>query len=794
MKLTISWLKKYLKTDATPAQIIDGLNQIGLEVEEVVDMGEVYKPFIIAQIIEATPHPEADKLKVCKVNNGKEIIQIVCGAPNARAGIKVVLAPIGAEIPANSLKIKQSKIRNIDSCGMLCSASELSLGEESDGIIELEENYIVGNSFADTKGLNEISVEISVTPNRGDCLGIYGIARDLAAAGFGTLNPLSSINIKGEFSSPINVNLSGNCCPRYIGRYFKNINNVESPSWLQKDLKSIGQKPISSLVDITNYFTFAFGRPLHVYDADLIADIEVRQAFEKEEFVSLNDKSYSLKETDGVITSRNKIIALAGIIGEKSVGVTCNTKNIFLEIGLFDADNITLTARAHQIDSDAKYRFERKIDSEFMELALDLVSEMISQICGGQMSLPVIVDNLKYESRIIKFNLSDLKKLIGIEYKKENVINILHSLGFIIKDEGEILHLTIPSWRHDIALKEDIIEEIARIDGYDKIKSIALPRGDEFGSILNQKQKNLYRISRFAASLGLNEVITWSFMHSKKAALFGNLKDELYLKNPISSELDYMRASILPNLLEVAEKNQNRNINNVQLFEMSSIFKGIKPEDQFLTITGLRSGHNNERNSYGDHRPVDLFDSKADIFNILSEIGLDPTKLQYITNDLPNYYHPGRSAGLALGKNIIGYFGELHPKIIQSYSLNQNAVGFELFLDNLPITKSKMGRKGTMQISDYQMVERDFSFIIDQDISVDYITKLAFQVDKKLIKQVNVFDIYSGKGIDMNKKSIAFTVTLQAFDRTLSDIEIEELCAKVINSITQNTKGALRSA
>ena len=794
MKFTLSWLKKYLDTDATSAQIIDGLTNLGLEVEEVINQADIYKPFIIAEIISTTPHPEADKLRVCKVNNGLEILQIVCGAPNARVGIKVVLAPIRAEIPANGLKIKQSKIRNIDSFGMLCSYAELSLGEDSSGIIELGPEYIVGESFANSYGLNETLIEIAVTPNRGDCLGVYGIARDLAAAGFGTLKALTPQHNQGNFESPINVKINSAFCSRYFGRYFKNIKNTVSPDWLQKDLKSIGLKPISALVDITNYFTFAFGRPLHVFDADLISEIEVRHAVGEEELAALNDKNYKLNDGEMVIADGKKTIALAGIIGDKSTGVSENSKNIFLEMGLFDADNIAKTSRSHQIDTDAKFRFERKIDSEFMKTALDLATQMIIEICGGEPSYPVIVDNLKYIATEINFPLSELKKRIGIEYDKAKVIKILLSLGFKVIDKDDNLHLTVPSWRSDISMKEDIVEEIARIDGYDKIKAISMPIYSSSISTLDLKQRNIYKISRFAASLGLNEVVTWSFMHAEKAALFTELKKELYLKNPISSELNYMRPSILPNLLEVAEKNQNRGIENIKIFEMASIFQGIKPEQQILTITGLRSGFNQQRNLYANHRPVDLYDSKADIFNILAEMGLDPNKLQYLTDNLPIYYHPGRSAALALGKNIIGYFGELHPKIIQSYSLNNNAVGFELFIDNIPLSKPKFGRKGNLQVSDYQSVTRDFAFIIDQNIMVDSIIRSISQVDKKLIKDINIFDIYAGKGIEDGKKSVAFSVTIQASDHTLADSEIEQLCQKIIETISQNTKGTLRSA
>lgn len=791
MKFTISWLKKYLELNTDTSSIINGLNNIGFEVEEVINQYDIYKSFIIAEITSSIPHPEADKLRICQVNNGKDTLQIVCGAPNARAGIKVVLAPIGSEIPANGMKIKQSKIRNIESNGMLCSAFELGLTTESDGtIMEIEEAIEPGSSFAKNYGLNETIIEISITPNRGDCLGVYGIARDLAAAGLGKLKPLNYSSINGSYESPIKVEISSGLCPKYIGRHFKNLTNKQSPSWLQRDLKSIGVKPISALVDITNYFTFAFGRPMHVFDADLISIVQIKESQGKEVFKALNDKEYELKTGSLIITDQEKVIGLAGIIGEKSSGVSENTKNIFLEIGLFDADNVAKTARSLHIESDAKFRFERKIDPEFMEIALELATSMITEICGGEASYPIIHDKLNYKPRELTFPIAELKKRIGIDYEKSNVINILNSLGFSIKDGGEQLHLKIPSWRNDISSKESILAEIARIDGFDNIKPI-LETNVKFVP-LSASQKLKYRISRFAASLGLDEVITMSFMNSKKAKFFSELKEELFVKNPISSELDYMRPSILPNLLEAAENNQSRGIDSVALFEMASIYKGIKTEGQLLTITGIRTGFNEKRNHYHTRREVDVFDIKSDIYNIISEMGLDPNKLQYDIENLPKYYHPKRSSALNLGKNIIGYFGQLHPQITQEYNLNHNAVAFELFVDNIPMFKPKFGRKSNISISDFQAVERDFAFIMDKDIPVDHIIKSISQIDKQLIKEVSIFDIYSGKGIEENKKSVAFSVLIQAGNRTLTEAEIENLSTKIISTISSSMNATLR--
>lgn len=794
MKFTFSWLKEYLETNHSCAEIIQALNKIGLEVEEVINQENIFKDFIIAEIIEASIHPEADKLQICQVNNGKEILQIVCGAPNARKGIKVVLAPIGTEIPSNGLKIKASKIRNVQSSGMMCSAKELGLGEESDGIIELNNDLLIGSKFYEAYGLNEILIDISITPNRGDCLGVYGIARDLAAAGYGKLKTLDSSPIRGEFKSPLNVKFENPAiCPKYIGRYFKDIKNSASPKWLQNKLKSIGVNSISALVDITNYFTFAFGRPLHVYDADLIkGDLIIRNSKVGEEINALNDKKYILNNQEPVVSDNKEILSLAGIIDGKSSGVNETSKNIFLEIGYFDADIIAKTSRLHQIDTDSKYRFERRVDPEFMQMALDMASKMIIEICSGSSSEAIIIDHLNFKPSILDFSLSSLKKKIGIEYEKDNVKNILLNLGFKVEDKGSILTLTAPSWRPDISIEEDIIEEIARIDGYENIVSIPLPKIDNLNNILDNKQRSFYRLSRVAASLGLTEAVTFSFMDSKKSILFADLKEELFLKHPISIELNYMRPSIIPNLLEAALKNQNRNIENIALFEVGSIFEGIEIHQQKQCLAAIRSGYNKERNIYNDRRKVDIFDAKLDILTILEELGIDSAKPQISTNNLPKYYHPQRSATLSLGKNILGYFGQLHPKIIKAYDLENDIVAFELFLDNVPATKSKLGRKGLLQISDYQAIKRDFAFLVDKNISVDLITRSIIQIDKKLIKSAEIFDIYSGKGIEENKKSVAITVTIQAPDHTLLEEEIDLLSNKIISLVITNTGATLR--
>jgi phenylalanyl-tRNA synthetase beta chain len=792
MKFTLSWLKTFLETDASSNQIINTLNNIGLEVEEVIDLGEVYQAFLVAEIISTKPHPEAEKLQICQVNNGSEVLQIVCGAKNARPGIKVVLAPISTIIPANNLKIKESKIRNISSFGMLCSAQELKLSEDSDGIIELPLDSIVGESFAKHANLQDIIIEISITPNRGDCLGVYGIARDLAAAGIGKLKEISSNVLQGDFDSPINVKISSDSCLKYVGRYFRNVSNKESPKWLKDLLQSIGQKSISSLVDISNYFTFAFGRPMHIFDADKISDLEIRDAIEGEEFLALNDKKYILYSKDLIATSENKLLALSGIIGGKECSVCQETKNIFLEIALFEADQIAKTARSHQIESDAKYRFERKLDANFMETALNLASEMIINLCAGQASKEIVITKDIASSKEILFPLSSTKKRLGIDYDKSRVISILSILGFNVKDQNDCLHLTVPSWRHDINNNDDIVEEIARIDGYNNIQAIALQDIPNPLKNLDLKQRSIYKLQRFAASLGLDEVVTWSFMHSQKASLFSEVKEELFLKNPISSKLDYMRPSVIPNLLEAALKNQNRGLQNIALFELGSAFKGIASNDQILLLSGIRSGMNNERNLYEAPREVDVFDVKSDVLEIIAEMGIESNKLQYLVTNLPKYYHPGRSGAVMLGKTVLAFFGEVHPSIIKAYELKANVVAFEVLIDNIPLAKPKFGRKTAASYSDYQSVERDFAFIVNEEINLDKIIRTIEQIDKKLIKAVKVFDIYRGKNIEQGKKSIALTVVLQANDKTLSESEIDDIHNKIVEHMLKTTNASLR--
>jgi phenylalanyl-tRNA synthetase beta chain len=793
MRFTLSWLKEFLDTNASLKEILEKLTDIGLEVEEVVDYAEKLKPFIVAEIIDAAQHPEADKLRVCKVNNGKEILQIVCGAPNARAGIKVVLAPIGSLIPNGDFKIKASKIRGVESNGMLCSAEELELDGDSEGIIELPSSAIVGTPFVDAYGLNDAMIDISITPNRGDCLGVYGIARDLAARGVGQLKPLNIPNIKGNFASPIKVEILDENCPVFIGRYFKNLQNKQSPEWLQNRLRAIGSKPISALVDITNYISFTYGRPLHVYDADkLNGKIIVRKAKEGETFEALNDKSYTLTGTETVIADDKGVLALGGVIGGKDSGCSLETKNVFLEVALFDPISIAETGRKHLIDSDARYRFERIVDSGFVMNGVELASQMILDLCQGEASEIVIAGEIPKNERKLEFRIEKLHKLAGIEVETQEIIRILESLGFKCSSKGNVLELTIPTWRNDIEGEHDIVEEIVRIHGFEKVTPAWLPQKSMLPvPTLSQSQNSVKLLKRLLASRGLTEVVSWSFLSKDNAIMFGELKEELRILNPISSDLEYMRPSILPNLIEALQRNSLRGFTDISLFEIGPVFFGGTPGAQKLVIAGVRAGKTAEKSIYKEERNYDVFDIKANILACISEYGFASDKLS-VDTDAPSYYHPGRSASLKIGKEVVGYFGEIHPNVQRKMDIKNAVQAFELFVEKLPVPKSKAGRKPGLKVSNFQAVERDFAFVVDQDKVAGDLIQAIKSADKNLITDVKLFDIYAGSNIEAGKKSVAVKVILQAMDRTLTEQEINNISNNVIANVEKQVGGKLR--
>lgn len=790
MRFTLSWLKDFLDTTASLQEISEQLTALGLEVEKIIDKSAELAPFHIAEIIETQPHPNADKLRVCKVNTGSTILQIVCGAPNARAGIKVVLAESGSVIPTNGMKIKPSKIRDVESNGMLCSARELGIGEDHNGIIELSNDAPLGQSFAQWEGLNDPVIEIAITPNRGDCLGVYGIARDLAATDIGTLKPLTIPAIKGTFPSPIAVLLEDEAgCPLFIGRYIKNVTNSESPAWLKKRLEAIGISPISALVDITNYISFTYGRPLHVYDADkLQGNIVVRKSAADEKFAALNDKNYTLAAGLTVVADSQNIVALGGVIGGADSGCSLGTTNVLLESAFFDPSVVTKTGRLLQIDTDSRYRFEREVDKGFVKNGADIAISMILSLCGGEVSDQIISGKEDVNQRVISFNASKVLTLGGIDLDGHIITSILEKLGFTIKGSN----VTIPSWRNDIHGEADLVEEVLRVYGYDALPATPLPAPPAgFSSALSPEQRRVNTSKTLLAARGFTEIVSWSFMPTDIAALFGGGQPALRLQNPISSELESMRPSLLPNLLDAFKRNSARGFHDLMLFEAGPEFHGVKPEEQPVVISGIRTGQTAPKNHYHDARTVEVSDIKTDIFALLTEYNVATDRIT-ITRDVPDWYHPGRSGVLRLGNKALGVFGELHPALLQQLDIKTPTVAFELFIQSIPYPKQKNGRKTAPNYSDYQAVQRDFAFIVDSTVESGKVIRAVESAEKELITQVSLFDVYSGKGVEEGKKSLALSVTLQAKNRTLTEEEIESSCRKIIESVGKNTEGVLR--
>ncbi len=792
MKFTLLWLKNFLDTDASLEEIVNRLTMIGLEVEEVIDKRTELVDFEIAQILETTNHPDADKLKICKVQTSSDIVTIVCGASNARAGIKVVLAKIGAIIPNGNFKIKQSKIRGIDSSGMLCSREELNIKGDSSGIIELSDDAVIGNNILEYFGFDDPVIHINVTPNRADALGVYGIARDLSASGMGVLKPLEIPVIKEGFSSDTKLMvLNEEACPFFAIREIKNLKNQASPRWLQKYLENIGVASISSIVDVTNYIAYSFGQPMHAYDSDKIkGNLSVNILDETEKFVALNDKEYELNLGDIVIRDNQAIHCLAGIIGGKNSSCNESTNRILLEAACFDSIHITRTGRKMMIDTDSRYRFERNVDREFTLKALEYATNLILMICGGECSVTQIAGNNKLPTRIIDFPFDFFVSRAGFNIQEEEIIAILHKLGFYCNNQKDKIEITIPSWRYDVSIKEDIVEEIVRIYGYDKIPLVPLP-ANNVQKIINREQRRFLDIKRLLASNGYTEVISWSFMDSKKAKLFSELKDELTLQNPISSDLDYMRPSILPNLLKIACNNINRSYKDLSLFELGPVFNDVDNITPTQSLAAIRIGANQPKNIHSIAREFNIFDIKSDLESIFSYSSLEIDKCQ-IQDTAPNYYHPTRSATISLGKNVIVYFGQIHPLILKTFDIECDVMAFEMDLSKLPMTKEKFGKKSKLKISDYQMINRDYAFIIEESRKIGEILSFIKNIDKNLIKNVSLFDVYHGNKIEKGKKSIAISVIIQDDNKTLNEEDINNVNKLIIDGVRVKFKACLR--
>ncbi|MCV6574271.1 MAG: phenylalanine--tRNA ligase subunit beta [Cohaesibacter sp.] len=804
MKFTLSWLKDYLETDASLEEILEKLTIIGLEVEEVIDQAQILKDFTVAYVEEAEQHPDADRLRVCKVNTGKEVLQIVCGAPNARAGIKVVLAQNGSIIPTNGMKLKPTKIRGVESNGMMCSEREMGLSEEHDGIMELPQDAPIGEPFAPILGLDDPVIDIAITPNRGDALGVYGVARDLAGAGLGTLKEKTPTEIKGSFDSPVGVELKfadgdNAPCPIFTGIYVKGVKNGPSPDWMQRRLRAIGLRPINALVDITNYLSYDRGRPLHVYDADkLSGNIHVRLGQQGESLTALDDKDYNVPTDVCVIADDSGAIGFGGIMGGATTGSQEETRNVFIECAWFDPIRIAKSGRSLGIQSDARYRFERTVDPAFVIPGQYAAAQMVLDLCGGEASHIVIAGEAPVKDRIIDFPMSEVKRLAGLETSDIEIKTVLKRLGFWVSGTGDDVKIAVPTFRPDIHGKADIVEEVVRVIGVDQVKPVALPRlNDVTKPPLTDRQKRIGNARRALAARGMVEAVTWSFTEAKYAKLFGGGKPELTLINPISSDLSDMRPSLLPGLMQAAQRNADRGFNDLALFEVGQIFLGDKPEEQFTHATGLRRGAAKMAGTGRHWREasgtVDVFDVRADALAVLESMGLDSSKLQIVSGG-PDWYHPGRSGKIQLGpKNVISTFGELHPKILDQLKVDGPICAFEITIENVPAAKKKATKsKPALILSDLQPVRRDFAFVVDQSVTAATILRAANGADKKLIAGVNLFDLYEGEHMEEGKKSVAFEVTLQPKDKTLTDEEIEAISSKIVAAVTKSTGGELR--
>ena len=800
MITSLSWLKNHLTTKANLNQVAERLTEIGLEVENIKSSNDNLDNFIVCKIVKSQKHPNADKLKLCDVDIGSgNLVKVVCGAQNARDGLFAVYAPPGTVIPKTNMKLKIAKIREIESYGMLCSGYELEESSDKEGIVELnKKEKNIGEKYF--KNTGEKTMDIAITPNRPDCLGVRGIARDLASSGLGQLKKQSSIKINQKFKNPIKVSIKkekGQGCGVFGSVYIKNVQNKESPDWLKKRITSLGLKPISAIVDVTNYVMFDLNRPLHAYDADKIdQEIIVRNSKKGESFEALDNKKYVLQNNMCTISDKSGVLGLGGIIGGTRSGTEFSTKNVLLESAYFFPSPIRKTAKVLNIDTDAKYRFERGIDPDSIKLGLELGMCMILDMCGGKASKLSIAGRIKDERKVIDLEPEKFSKVIGFSITNAEIKKILSSLGCSLRMSGKKMKVLPPTWRSDIKEDIDLIEELTRIKGYNKVPLID-PEKENIKDTLNYRQKLFHFAQRSVASKGYTEAITWSFTDSKTDTLFSELKSEIKLSNPISSDLDVLRSSLYSNLIISAKKNIHRNFEDLMLFEIGPVFKGSKPGEQLAMIGAIKTGKYSRKNWIEKERNFDVFDIKNDALRTLNEVGIDSSKI-IVSNKTKKWYHPGRSGLISLGLSNgpeLAYFGEIHPSIIKKLDLRtDNVLGFEIFLDNIPESRKKIREtKPQFIVSDYQKVIRDFAFVIDEKYSSGEIIGLVKKIDKELIKDVKIFDVYQGSNIISGKKSIAFNVTLEPKDKTLSEKDIDQISTKIISTVQETTGATLRS-
>ncbi len=804
MKFTLSWLKDHLDTSASLEVLVDTLSAIGLDVESVDDPHARLAPFTIARVIAAKPHPNADRLRVCTVETGGGTVEVVCGAPNARSGMIGVFAPVGSHIPGTNTTLERRPVRGVASNGMLLSERELGISDSHEGIVELSAEYAahVGERYAEVLGLADAIIDVKLTPNRPDCTGVHGIARDLAAAGLGTLRPTQLPSVAGGFECPVAIELvfsaeQQSACPCFAGRYLAGVSNGESPAWMQRRLRAVGLRPINALVDVTNYISLDHGRPLHVYDADkLHGAIRARLGRSGESFLGLDGHRHEVDASMCVIADDAAVLGLGGLLGGAETGCTHATRNVLIESAYFDPLRTAATGRKTGIVSDARYRFERGVDPAFIIPGLDLATAMMLQIAGGTPSHARVAGAPPLQRRVIPFVFASIAKLAGLSLPEAQIRTTLQALGFGVASGGQRVAVVVPSWRPDVHGPADLVEEVVRIAGLDKIPSVPLRRASGVARpVLTERQRRVRRARRALAARGLTEAVTWSFIPQSAAAAFGGGQKELQIANPISSEMTTMRPSLLPGLLSAVKRNRNRGVGDIALFEVGQAYRGDEPADQFVAASGVRAGAaalaGSGRHWAGAAGEASVFDAKADVTALLAELGFDADKGQ-LRDNAPGWFHPGCSASLQLGpQTVIAHFGALHPEALALLDLDVPVAAFEVFLEALP-PERKRGRRPVFGVQNLLPVRRDFAFVLACDVPAGDVIKAARGADRSLITGVVLFDVFEGPSLGPGKKSLALEVTLQPTEKTLTDQEIEAVAAKIIAAVGKATGGQIR--
>jgi len=810
MKFTLSWLKDHLDTDASLETIEKTLSSIGLEVEGIEDPADTLGAFTIARIVDAKKHPDADKLQVCQVEiePGQPTVEVVCGAPNAKAGLIGVFGPIGSYIPGTGITLEKRPVRGVDSNGMMLSERELELSDDHDGIIELSGETIadhVGERYIDVAGLNDPVIEIAITPNRPDCTGVRGVARDLAAAGVGTLKPEPQLkhNVQGSFDCPIDIQLdftpeTADACPVFAGRYVRGVKNGSAPAWMQQRLKAAGLRPISALVDMTNYVSLDRGRPLHVYDADKLSGaIRARLGKEGEKFLALDNKTYVADEEMCVIADDAGPLGFGGIIGGEESSCTAETQNVLIECAYFDPVRTASTGRKASVITDARYRFERGVDPAFVEPGLDLATEWVLELCGGEPSRSQMAGSPPKGARAVAFDYGRVKRLTGVDIPAEEGKRILTAIGCKVTGKDNDWQVTMPSWRPDMHGSADLVEEIIRIYGLDNVPPTPMTRSHGVTrAVMTNAQRRARRARRTLAGRGMVEAITWSFIPQDQSEHFGGGAEHLKLANPISVELSTMRPGLLAGLLVAAQRNRNRGFEDVALFELGQAYLDDTPEGQMQLASGVRLGRSqmagSGRHWNGNADAVDLYDVKADAAALLAALGIDVSKVQ-VTRDAPEWFHPGRSGVIRLGpKMVLAHFGEVHPATLKLLDINGPAAAFEVFLHTLPPEKKKARARPALDASDLLPVHRDFAFVVDRDVDAAAMIRAAAGAEKSLISNVSVFDVFEGESLGDDKKSVAIEVVLQPAKKTLTDADIEKVSEKIVAAVAKATGGTVR--